>query len=602
MSESGEIYYPVARPPVNPSIKMRKASKEHYNASTINRVRKQPNTSDVANQHNQRKIIIGKYLDADIGDVERSFSLNNINKIESLQNNRSLSASNLYALTDPNLSLKEAVSKKVYDKPYTAFAKEKALFTAYTQKYFHQLTVGCGKETCLNKFCKSAKNHKRFNAGMAALLSIELSSYKSQFLCKKEAIEQNARILDENIFIDKNNNHLRKTNSESTDDGDTAVPFLYSFYSTSPFRSLFLPCPLVTSGLGVHKTHSYNELPVTTAEKNLTIASVITSTVKSHLNSLASTVSASLSNIWKPATFETKNSDTLDHNCNNSETRSRNKIVKQDNIDKQSDEDDDEENDETDGDIQKITTRMRLPSVRMFGSENAVDIDGDVENIDEFELSVAKEFSIDLIEPDPFFDDDEEEDEEVIVTDGNGDCVDGYSLTHLTLDMFNSVVDNYNDCKDTTFLINTIRTVFSSWESLNMSFCNEGIIKYGLYPFNLKIKDVQRVFQTIMYMEMSDVLITVVMDTIKVMLLSKNFMVNEPSELKPLVILLEIPWLFEHDQTTLLITGLISELSMLCKESISLYLSDLPKIKFRNLLMVSKAHFLGFILFIDQYI
>ena len=428
---------------------------------------------------------------------------------------------------------------------------------------------------------------------MAALLSIELSNYKSQYLCVKESKKQEAKIFDHDVFRfcetdnclnwdqqggDKNNNvrsrngrcqcsRDAKKNNGKKDSGGESVPFLYSFYSTTPFRSLFLPCPLVSSGLPLHKTHSYTELNKQSSVEGSTVTNMISSTV-THLNALASAVSSSLSNIWKPSSFEVRaEQQQQQHDEVESKCTSDNHTAMSSSVNDSVVLVDDDSPPSARGVVEfdsdgheVITTRMRLPSIRMFGSDHAVDIDCDAGDIDAFESTVTQEFTNDLFDND---------DDTALLNSqlqhpleycgGSNNCEDvsveqedrseleggGYSLTHLTFDMFSSVVQNYNECKDTSFLINTIRTVFSSWESLEMSFSNEGsvtVVRNTVYPFDMNFEDVSRVFSTIMQMEIRDVVIGVLMDTVKIMLLSRSYSINEAADVKPLIIVLEIPW------------------------------------------------------------
>ena len=78
-----------------------------------------------------------------------------------------------------------------------------------------------------------------------------------------------------------------------------------------------------------------------------------------------------------------------------------------------------------------------------------------------------------------------------------------------------------------------------------MSFSNEGgvtVVKNTVYPFDMNFDDVSRVFSTIMQMEIRDVVIGVLMDTVKIMLLSRSYSINDAADVKPLIIVLEIPW------------------------------------------------------------
>lgn len=524
------------------------------NPDALCHVKRNSKHSKVYNKQ-ERKLVIHDTMNPNNMTVERSLSMNNLKNTSLSESHRSLSASNLYALTDPNLSLKQAVSKKPYDKPNTSFAKEKAMFTAWTQKYFHQVTVGCGNKNCLNRFCKSSVHAKRFNQSMAALLSIELSCYKDQYLCIRDEKKQQAAVLDDNIF--KTNSLL---DSSTTDNVNIAMPFLYKFYSTSPFRSLFLPCPLTSSGLGLYKTHSHNELPTS---NNYSVSSV-TKRLQNHLKVITSTISSSLNNLWKASNATEEQKPSMSVESMNTEFK----------------DSDEQEKHKT------FLTRKRLPSIRIFGENHAVDTDCNTfENIDEFETGVAEEFRQDATDDEA--DCDKNVDAEVV--DDGEENIDGYSLTHLTLDMFDSVVTNYYECKDESFLINTLRTVFSSWDALSLSFSEEGLKKKNDFPFNINCSDVEKMFQTLVIMENSDKFVATLIDTVQVLLLSKKDRITKPSELKPLIIILKIPFLFEHYPMVQQLTAVISHLSTVCRGVLICYLSDLKKEKFTHLLKGFKS-------------
>jgi len=554
MFEQSECYHPVTRPPPNPNLRSRKTSKDQMQ-SNPNALSIQKNSSKHRNVvDKQKRLIIDNEKDklAAPVTIERSVSWNNLRNESLLVKQKSMSASNLYALSDPNLSLKKAVTSKAYDKPNTIFAKEKAEFIAWSQKYYHQLTVGCGKQ-CTNRFCKSSSKKNNFKPTMCAILSVELSKYKSHYLCNKEETKQTAKVFDKTIFQDD------KIKEEENSTGQSfGLPFLHSFYCTAPFRSLFLPCPLTTSGLGLHKTHSVNELlGIEKSEKN------VSRTIKDHLCSLASNLSASLSNLL-----------TSSENNNNNEAHSKTpKPMRKVSVEKSVSKNNTEEKAEH----KTILTRKRLSSVRMFGDEHAVDKTvSSFDNIDDFESKVSEEFNLNntnkFTSPQISFDQSALDDDE-------------YSLTHLTLEMFTMVINNYNECNDESLLINTFRTVFSSWESLNLSFSDESFQQhtYKNLPFNLKISDVEEMFTMLNRLDRSDYLLSILNDTVKVTLLSKKENIVDISDVKPLAIILEIPNLMEHSVLLQEVANVISSLSTVCKRVFAQYLSQIPAKKFIGL-------------------
>lgn len=565
-----DLYHPVTRPPHNLSLKSRKTSREHMQThpNALHNVKRNSSKHKKIINKQERLILDEPSLPRDKAVIERSLSWNNLKQEELSLCQRSLSASNLYALSDPNLSLKKAVVQKAYDKPNTKFAKEKAQFIAWSQKYYFQLTIGCGSKECKNAFCKSSELFSNFKPAMCAVLSVQLAHYEAEFLCISDQNKQNAKVFDKDIFNEEHETQkLRKL-------GDYALPFLSSFYSTTPFRSLFLPCPLTSSGLDLQKTHSVNELlDITDASQN---DSNLTSRLKSGLFSIASNISSSLSNLLSASNPEKSNGS-----GKNKVTLKRMANKKQVSFD----------NEAESTEPKVFLTRKRLSSVRMFGSEHAVDTEKETfHKIDDFEESVAEEFrqnnsayvgpSENATEQVPAVRDPETEDEA---------ATDEYSLTHLTLDMFDIVVSNYLKCRDESLLLNTLRTVFSSWKSLNLSFYDETLHPHlnKHVPFNLKTSDVGKLFIKLTSLEKGEYFLSVLTDTVKLTLISrKNTKIEQPIDLKPLAIIMEIPNLSTQYQLIQEIASIIKTLPKVCRDALASYFAQFKEEKFRSLLKV----------------
>ena len=530
MSETFEVYHPLTRPPQNPSMRVHINSKECMQKNESSQLKQQSALSKVTIKQEQKSMLT---LDPCYKGLERAHSLNNLH-IELLkEKHRSLSASNLYALNNPNLSLTQALSKKAYDKPNTTFAKEKALFTACVQKYFYQLTVGCSNLYCRNKFCKSSPTSLNLKPAMAALISVELSGYKDQYLCIKEEPHQKAKLFNADIFKQSAANYENKNPSEKS------IPFLYSFYSMSPFRSLFLPCPLTSSGKPLDRRHSHSVESVSSLQ-------TFANTLRSHLNVITTTVSSSLSNIWKSTTEHQAGSECEDLLIKKSEENF------------------------------SISDQMIFPTptVHIFPDNTLSNKDEDFSEIEIFEASVAKEFQ----KRETFIISSQKLDEELVS--------DGYSLTHLTLDMFNTVLSNYYECTDESFLINTLRTVFSSWEALNISFSKEGLSYSKSNVFDIKCEDVESMFEDLNRVHNSRALFAVLIDAVAVMLLSRKRYILKVCDLKPLLIILYIPNLFDNQPVVHEISSIISELSKDCQDALSLYFYELCKEKFEFFIQV----------------
>nr|XP_054753405.1 probable E3 ubiquitin-protein ligase HECTD2 [Lytechinus pictus] len=149
---------------------------------------------------------------------------NSLAKLTDLK--RNLSASNLAALSDSNLSVQEAELPRSYDAPNTTGSKAKHYLEQLIKRYYYQLTDGCGRSECRNKFCHSSKDAIRMTADVAAIISIQLASSQRLYFCSSEKFV--GRALPEDVFQTKNG----KVKS-----------FLQTLYSSSPFATLFKDVP-----------------------------------------------------------------------------------------------------------------------------------------------------------------------------------------------------------------------------------------------------------------------------------------------------------------------------------------------------------------------
>ncbi|XP_030851223.1 probable E3 ubiquitin-protein ligase HERC4 isoform X2 [Strongylocentrotus purpuratus] len=149
---------------------------------------------------------------------------NSLAKLTDLK--RNLSASNLAALSDSNLSVQEAEPQRGYDAPNTTGSKAKHYLEQFIKRYYYQLTEGCGRRECRNKFCRSSEDAIRMTPDVAAIISIQLASSQRLYFCSSEKFI--GRALPEDVFQAKNS----KVKS-----------FLQTLYSSSPFATLFKDVP-----------------------------------------------------------------------------------------------------------------------------------------------------------------------------------------------------------------------------------------------------------------------------------------------------------------------------------------------------------------------
>ncbi len=464
-----------AKPPIYRSTKSKNVSKPSNSESTLRRNLSIPNVD---------KLNLG------VPNIvlERSSSLSHLGSIKNVNlSTKSLSASNILALSDPNLSLQEAKPKRFYDSPSNESAKEKTEFTAYSQIYFYQLTVGCKKADCKNKFCNSNRNNVlvRFNNSqhMAVIFSTELAKSKERFLCKD--CNRKARQFPKSI--------LDRDNSEE-------LPLGCLLVTTTPFRSLFQPCPMVSSEFHEEiKTHqrsvSHGNLKLDAKTKDESSAGSVFTGISKLTNSLSS----SISQLWKSSREPTKLHTNGLH----------------DDIDGISYRDD------VNGCLlRQSDSHKPFDSHRAFGHDTYV---ANNEGLEEFESAVASE-----------------------MTNSKTPDIQELSLTHLTLEMVEHIFQDYEECGDPSFIMNTLRTVFSSSESLNESFISDSSTCSNHFDGQIDRKSLQAAYKIIITSENRD-FVSMIIDSVTLLLSDYETCPTDITGVNQFIIVMELPMFFEYN-------------------------------------------------------
>eukprot|EP00112_Aurelia_sp_Birch-Aquarium-sp1_P014182 Seg3045.3 transcript_id=Seg3045.3/GoldUCD/mRNA.D3Y31 product="putative E3 ubiquitin-protein ligase HERC4" protein_id=Seg3045.3/GoldUCD/D3Y31 len=346
------------------------------------------------------------------GVLERSTSLSSLSNVrEARLSTKSLSASNILALSDPNLSLQEAKPKKFYDSPSNSSAKQKTEYTAFAQMYFYQLTEGCSAETCKNKFCKSCSSNilKKLNndENFAVMFSLELATSKRKHLCV--GCNNRGKLFPQHL--------LEHTKGKP-------VQFLCLLSTMTPFRSLYKPCPLVSSEFSDENKHRRSASQGNLAD-DLPDSKTDGGKFYSSISNIAGQVSSSIFALLASSKTSNKTSSRVD-------------------------------GDAVDGNFRKEKFKRKVSdSGRIFGDDTY--IEGSLGDLRDFEQSVASE----------------------MIGSPNSPKIKEFSLTHLTLEMLDHILEDYNECGDPSFILNTLRTVFSSMESLNSSFLTQNGFAYS---------------------------------------------------------------------------------------------------------------------------
>jgi hypothetical protein len=150
-------------------------------------------------------------------------------------------------------------------------ACKKAQVPYFINRYYYQLTVGCGDQKCNIKLCASCKLSPHLTPQASAIMSVQLASRSSHLFCPRIPQEtpdippqhNPTQLPAEASDLEKGPIGFRSpmsspipirrqagdrgfANSFSPNDHDTvpsssSKPFLFSLLSSSPFSSLFMP-------------------------------------------------------------------------------------------------------------------------------------------------------------------------------------------------------------------------------------------------------------------------------------------------------------------------------------------------------------------------
>lgn len=454
------------------------------------------------------------------GVLERSNSLSSLsNVIEAKLSTKSLSASNLLALSDSNLSIQEAKPKRFYDLPANNWAKQKSEYVAHAHMYFHQLTEGCGKEECRNLFCKSCQSNvmERFlhESNIAAVLSMELAKSRHKHLCK--ACRNRGKVFPEEILMDNEGN----------------LPFLCSVSKMSPFKNLFQQSPLISSRFSdeivvSHRSVSQGDVRLSTINKKPSKDDFICSV--SHLaGALSSGISSFLGfpqgpKIMLPgATF------------------------------------DEHDNGNSNGSYARKTCTSQSKGV--FGSENY--ISDDLDELKDFENAVASE----------------------ITNSPYPTSTNEFSLTHLTLEMVDHILEDFLECGDSSFILNTFRTVFSSSESLNLSFIDNNMhYASEINDKEVDLAELRLSFEKIQSCDNGSFMSTI-LDSVRVLCSELSNDSKSIEVTNQLIIILELPGFFDTELAYMLI-DILKSLPPVGKRSFVKSLSKYDALGFQKNLKV----------------
>ncbi|XP_068730532.1 ubiquitin-protein ligase E3A-like [Montipora capricornis] len=448
-----------ARPPKIPMAH----SKRHSLQSTESIAKFHKLTKHSSQPKLRKDVLSGSLTSLNLDSSKKYSSLAQINTLKASA--KTLSASNLAAISDSNLSLKEAMPMRSYDEPNSSFSEIKSHFEELVKCYYCQLTKGCGKNDCRNKFCFSSKDGIRLTPDVAGVMSIELATRSKKYVCIEERMKHGP--LPTNLFGGEPNKPR---------------PFLHCMFSTTPFKTFFQPS-LSRKGSAT----SLKQLPLQNEDKRKNSGNHATGS-SSVLNSAneVEDFEGSDKRATKLPSLEVKEEAKKHVFALDSEFSKLN----------------------LSGNLVNDHSLPGMPP-ELFSSNSSLN---DVIDLEEFEKECALEMS-------------------------SGHMINEFSLTHLTLPMLESSVKNYKQCKDPAFLINTIRTVFTSSQALNDSFRTGQGDDRDL----LDIPAIREAYKLLLNLEPKVIFIQPFINSIEIHLASLCSTIINPDEVAQLIVLLENP-------------------------------------------------------------
>lgn len=507
------------RPPKIPMAHSKRHSLQSGDSITkFNKLKKH------ASQPKLRKDVLSGSLEClNLDSSRRYSSLAQLN-VQSLKASaKTLSASNLAAISDSNLSLKEAMPLRSYDQPNSSFADAKSHFEELVKCYFRQLTKGCGDESCQNKFCVSSKGGVKLAPDVAGIMSIELATRNKQYICTLS--NQKTGPLPAKLFEGEPNKPR---------------PFLHCLFSTTPFQTLFQPFS--------QRRHS---------EKGSNFPTNLIKSKKIYENQISGS--------WNIVETEVKAGDADKEIL----VASGDKSVVVEEIGKKGTHLQTDEVKEApkrhlfnlDTEFSKVNlsgnlmTDHALPGMppELFSSNSSLN---DIVDLEEFEKECALEMSSGHIQE--------------------------FSLTHLTLPMLESSAENYNQCKDAAFLINTIRTVFTSSEALNDSFRTAN----GEHHNSLDVPAVREAYKLLLSLEPQNTFVQPLLNSLEIHLTTLSSLVLNPDGVAQLVILIENPLVQDSQALLWKMCLVLSNLSVDSRKALIKILSCYDIDSFKHLLKV----------------
>ncbi|KAI8508362.1 hypothetical protein Bbelb_134610 [Branchiostoma belcheri] len=453
----------------------------------------------------QKNLGGGSLARLNLDSREKSSSLVQLSNLKT----KTLSSSNLAAVSDSNLSVQEAAPLRSYETPHTAEAATKLYFEQLVKRYFYQLTEGCGNKKCRNKFCHSCPGHIVVPKDMLAIISIELATRQRPYLCALKKFLD--RPLPSDSFLWTLQRGARRDKS-----------------TNQAFQPRLLSSSSKTLNIASHSNLIGRRASTDCVLNKLTLE-------KNGLTGSSRELSGSMENILggSPRALS------IHSNGSRPGSLTFGQSVPQ------------EEG------LNSLSSLTTSPSRLLSSAECLSDQSPELE---EFERECMLEMSSDDIRE--------------------------FSLTHLTLPMLQDTVDKYRELGDPSFLLNTIRTVFTSSQALNDSFKHNESDR----GVNIDLESLRKAYYLLCNLQPQETFKTAMANAVEILLSSLRGTNVQPNDIAQLIILMENPLMETRPALLHKLCQVVASLPHTSRSQLARALMKYDKANFRTFLQLFQAH------------
>ena len=485
---------------------------------------------------------------------------------------RTLSASNLAALSDSNLSIQVALPQRSYEYSGSESNLAKQSFEVVVKRYYEQLTVGCGNAKCWNKFCASNGSVAKLNLRLASFVSIELATLGKEYFCKESMQKVRTPLNDLSLTNEPKPVSLPNEQKLASLDNEHEPVLLSNEHKPGLLINEHKPDLVTNEHKPVSLANEPKPVSLTCEQKPVSFLHKFFSSSpfkflfsnESSLKASKKQRSGSLRDVRRTLTISGSESSLKLNTTKN------------------------------DGEKQKSVTLKSHVNTMLDSTKKGVlydksqsptliDRQNDIESVD-VDDAVLEEF------------------EEQCVLEMSSSNLRELSLTHLTLPMLETSVENYRQCGDASFIVNTIRTVFSSPEALNDSFrriltTNElQSSKQNNASFvrtsptserrELDLSAVRNAYKLLLDLEPKETFVQPLQNSAEIHLKTLQTCKVQPSEVFQLVILMENPLVLNNNDLLQTFCSVVANLETRTRDSFVEVLVEYDRMSFQRVLKV----------------